>query len=49
MDEREKGVYVGERNFEREKEKEREGHIPRAGVIIECPLKGLFHARRDVI
>ena len=49
MDEREKGVYVGERNFEREKEKEREGHIPRAGVIIECPLNGLFHDRRDFI
>ena len=49
MDEREKGVYVGERNFEREKEKEREGHIPREGVIIECPLNGLFPDRLDVI
>ena len=22
---------------------------PRSGVIIECPLNGLFHERRDII
>ena len=25
------------------------GHVAREGVIVECPLNGQFHDRRDVI